>query len=84
MRLVDADVIEKQFDPNTWQGEMMIAIARGLPTAYDVDKVVDKLKSHNNSEKMATSKMFNNQHRYYRAISVTKAIKIVRGGGINE
>lgn len=43
MRLINADLIEKQFDPNTWQGEMMIAIARGLPTAYDVDKVVDTI-----------------------------------------
>ena len=35
MRLVDADLIEKQFDHNTWQGEMMIAIARGLPTVNE-------------------------------------------------
>jgi hypothetical protein len=82
MRLVDADLIEKQFDSNTWQGEMMIAIARGFPTAYDVDKVVSELKSHNNTEKMATVKLYNDEHRYYRAVSVTKAIKIVKGGGI--
>ena len=43
MRLVDVDIIEKQFDSNTWQGEMMIAIARCIPTAYDVDKVIEQL-----------------------------------------
>ena len=84
MRLVDADLIEKQFDPNTWQGEMMIAIARGLPAAYDVDKVVEEIKSHNNTEKVSTSKIYNGEHRYYRAISVTKAIKIIKRGGIDE
>jgi hypothetical protein len=31
-RLIDADKIIECFDPNTWQGEMMIAIAKGLPT----------------------------------------------------
>ena len=42
MRLIDADAAVKQLDPNTWQGEMLIAILNGLPTAYDVDKVVEK------------------------------------------
>lgn len=32
MRLIDADKIIECFDPNTWQGDMMIAIAKGLPT----------------------------------------------------
>jgi len=32
MRLIDADAIVKCFDPNTWQGEMMIAIVNGLST----------------------------------------------------
>lgn len=43
MRLIDADEIKKNFDPDTWQGEMMLAITDGLPTAYDVDKVVGQL-----------------------------------------
>jgi len=84
MRLIDADLIEKQFDPDTWQGEIMIAIARNLPTVYDVDKVVAELKSHSNNEKVATSKIFDGKHRYYRAISVTKAINIVKRGGLDE
>ena len=36
MRLVDADVIRGVFDPNTWQGEMMIAIVDNLPTVDTV------------------------------------------------
>lgn len=32
MRLVDADVIKEIFDPNTSQGEVMIAIVENLPT----------------------------------------------------
>lgn len=59
-------------------------IINNQPTAYDVDKVVSELKSHNNTEKMATTKLYNGEHRYYRAVSVTKAIKIVKGGGVDE
>lgn len=62
----------------------VLSIVEIAPTAYDVDKVVEQLKSHNNSEKMATSKIFDGKHRYYRAVSVTKAIKIVRAGGIEH
>ena len=43
MRLIDADEIKKNFDSDTWQGEMMLAIVDGLPTVYDVDKVVGQL-----------------------------------------
>lgn len=43
-RLIDEDDIIKQLDPNTWQGEMLIAIVKGLPTAYNVDKVVERLE----------------------------------------
>lgn len=32
MRLVDADEIVKCFDPNTWQGDMMISIVANSPT----------------------------------------------------
>ena len=42
-RLIDVDEAIKQLDHNTWQGEMLIAILKGLPTAYDVDKVVEHL-----------------------------------------
>lgn len=79
MRLVDADTIRKQFDPDTWQGELMIAITDNLPTAYDVDKVVEQLEAC--GKKMSESKL---PHHYYRAISVNKAVQIVENGGVND
>lgn len=39
MRLVDADEIKTMFDPETWQGEMMIAVADSLPTVEAVPVV---------------------------------------------
>ena len=64
-------------------GEELCDIIDKQTTAYDVDKVVAELKSHSNNEKMATSKLFDGKHRYYRAISVTKAINIVKRGGVD-
>ena len=54
MRLIDVDKAMKQLDPNTWQGEMLITILKGIPTAYDVDKVVEQL-----SNKMFSAECYN-------------------------
>ena len=79
MRLVDAEIIEKRFDPNTWQGEIMIAIARGLPTAYDVDKVVeqlDKASDHYECEEQGREDIY--------MVDLEEAIEIVKGGCKDE
>lgn len=59
------------------------------PTAYDMDKVVDDLEK--NGQKMSeakSNKPFGKAspscHNYYKAISVKKAIEIVKGGGVDE
>jgi hypothetical protein len=49
-RLVDADEIVKQFDPDTWQGEMMIAITNGLPTAFDKNSISELLENEKGNE----------------------------------
>lgn len=67
-RLIDADEIKKAFDPETWQGEMMIAIADTIPTAYDIATVVrelEHLKSFVSTD-----------------YAISKAIQIVRKGGV--
>ena len=79
MRLVDADIIEKMFDGGTWQGDMMITITRDLPTAYDVDKVVEKLdraSDHYECEEQGREDVY--------MIDLTDAVEIVKGGGIDE
>ena len=32
VRLIDGNALEQNFDPGTWQGEMMIALVRNAPT----------------------------------------------------
>ena len=59
------------------------------PTAYDVNKVVEQLEDV--GQKMSESKSIQKygksspaNHRYYKAVSVKRAIEIVKGGGVNE
>lgn len=64
-------------------------IINNQPTSYDADKVVEQLEK--NGRKMSevkSNKPFGKAypacHNYYKAISVKKAIEIVKGGGVNE
>ena len=59
------------------------------PTAYDMDKVVEQLEEL--GQKMSESKSIQKygksspaNHRYYKAVSVKRAIEIVKGGGVDE
>ena len=59
------------------------------PTSYDTDKVVEQLEDV--GQKMSESKSIQKygksspaNHRYYKAVSVKRAIEIVKGGGVNE
>ena len=59
------------------------------PTSYDTDKVVEQLEEL--GQKMSESKSIQKygksspaNHRYYKAVSVKRAIEIVKGGGVNE
>ena len=90
-KLIDADNLEKELlelcgdnPPMFHYFSEAIKVIREQPTPYDVDKVISELKSHNNAEKVATAKLYNGEHRYYRAVSVTKAIRIVKGAVKDE
>ena len=59
------------------------------PTSYDTDKVVEQLEEV--GQKMSESKSIQKygksspaNHRYYKAVSVKRAIEIVKGGGVDE
>ena len=63
-------------------------VVNTMPAAYDVDKVVEQLEEV--GQKMSESKSIQKygksspaNHRYYKAISVKRAIEIVKGGGVN-
>ena len=90
MRLIDADAFERKVmcgDEEDVQD--VIYSLRDFPTAYDVDKVVQQLEEV--GQKMSESKSIQKygksspaNHRYYKAVSVKRAIEIVKGGGVNE
>ena len=63
-------------------------VVNTMPTAYDVDKVVEQLEEV--GQKMSESKSIQKygksspaNHRYYKAVSVKRAIEIVKGGGVD-
>ena len=63
-------------------------VVNTMPTAYDVNKVVEQLEDV--GQKMSESKSIQKygksspaNHRYYKAVSVKRAIEIVKDGGVN-
>ena len=95
MRLIDADAFLERFEAmcETKTDSVIAMVLRGAlvdePTAYDVDKVVEQLEEL--GQKMSESKSIQKygksspaNHRYYKAVSVKRAIEIVKGGGVNE
>ena len=69
--------------------EQILGDIEDTPTAYDVNKVVHQLEEV--GQKMSESKSIQKygesspaNHRYYKAVSVKRAIEIVKGGGVNE
>jgi hypothetical protein len=73
-RLIDANEARKAFDPNTWQGDMMISILDNIPTAYDIDEVIKELIDH---AQECTDRITYETHSF---VSLFDAIKIVKGG----
>ena len=56
-----------------------------MPTAYDIDKVVEELKKNaSRYTKKYTTPYGNNGYRDTKAISIRKAIEIVKQGGISD
>lgn len=77
MRLIDADELISIFEWNKWREEdklvsinSLIKLVRARPTAYDVDKVVERL---------GEIKVIGT----YPYDVVKEAIEIVKGGGID-
>lgn len=105
MRLIDADevlkILERVFKkyslsqlPDNKNSGSAYAVPKAMqeiPTAYDVDKVVEELEkardSHNtNAEKdeIVLLETYNYREEYNRAIGLDEAIDIVKRGGIDE
>ena len=94
MRLIDADALieamkktESEYEnamtcPSWWSAFNVIS---EQPTAYDIDKVVEELKKNaSRYTKKYVTPYGNNGYRDTKAISIHKAIEIVKQGGVCE
>ena len=99
MRLIDADKLletlqdlEPHCNNKKYENGMLIMmryympqIINDEPTAYDVDKVVEQLEENaSRYTKKYLTPYGNNGYKDIKAISVKKAIEIVKQGGVIE
>ena len=94
MRLIDADALieamkktESEHEnamtcPSWWSAFNAIS---EQPTAYDLDKVVEELEENaSRYTKKYVTPYGNNGYRDVKAISIHKAIEIVKNGGVDD
>ena len=87
MRLIDADDFKKFMQALCKAGspyESFIELLDKQTTAYDIDKVVEELEENaSRYTKKYTTPYGNNGYRDTKAISIHKAIEIVRQGFVS-
>ena len=89
-RLIDADALKKDLKSVTLSNGTLVNtnavlyLLEEYPTAYDIDKVVEELEENASryTKKYATP-YGNNGYRDTKAISIHKAIEIVKRGGVD-
>ena len=90
MRLVDAYALKKDLKSVTLSNGTLVNtnavlyLLEEYPTDYDIDKVVEELEENASryTKKYATP-YGNNGYRDTKAISIHKAIEIVKRGGVD-
>ena len=88
MRLIDADALKKDLKSVTLSNGTLVNtnavlyLLEEYPTAYDVDKIVEQLEDRK-SLMMETLKISGADIDRGRIYGMDKAIKIVKGGGVN-
>ena len=55
-----------------------------MPTAYDVDNVVEKLEEVKNKDTVIALDEAQKERCFWYAQGMNRAIEIVKGGGVNE
>lgn len=84
MRLIDADALKKNLKSVTLSNgtllntNTVLILLDKYPTAYDVDKVVEQLKTD------SLVKLYGSGNSDNYLIPVKRAIEIVKAGGIDE
>lgn len=88
MGLIDVDTLKKDLESVTLSNGTLVNTNTVLllldkyPTAYDVDKVVEQLKSES-ARWQDSGDAYNDEKEKGVAIGFRKAIEIVKGGGID-
>ena len=83
--LISRSQLLKQIE--TWGGcvDALYDYIQNMPTAYDIDRVVEELeKNASRYTKKYVTPYGNNGYKDIKAISVHKAIEIVKQGGVSD
>lgn len=89
MRLIDADTLQEHFEKVKKESERIIDIAQIIgvqavidsqPTAYDVDKVVERLEVNSTFVQTDDEDIVDDE----AVVMLDDAIEIVKSGGKNE
>ena len=90
MRLIDADAFLERFEAmcETKTDSVISMVVRGAladePTAYEVNKVVEKLEEVKNKDTEIALDEAQKERCFWYAQGMNRAIEIVKGGGVNE
>lgn len=90
MRLIDADAFLERFEAmcETKTDSVISMVVRGAladePTAYEVNKVVEKLEEVKNKDTEIALDEAQKERCFWYAQGMNRAIEIVKGGGVDE
>ena len=90
MRLIDADALKKDLKSVTLSNGTLVNtnavlyLLEEYPTAYDVDKVVEKLEEVKNKDTEIALDEAQKERCFWYAQGMNRAIEIVKGGGVDE
>ena len=90
MRLIDADALKKDLKSVTLSNGTLVNtnavlyLLEEYPTAYDVDKVVEKLEEVKNKDTEIALDEAHKERCFWYAQGMNRAIEIVKGGGVDE
>ena len=83
-RLIKIDRTNEEYVPYVHY-EDIVNCVKAMTTAYDINKVVEELeKNASRYTKKYTTPYGNNGYKDTKAISINKAIEIVKQGGVSD
>ena len=85
-RLINADMLKLEYENGTGiteeEKQFSYALIDAQPTAYDPDKVVEKLEEVKNKDTEIALDEAQKERCFWYAQGMNRAIEIVKGGGV--